>query len=166
MEATCGIGQGYTSFCHAEFISASQFVILSGAKNLNKTYPNPPLQREGENLSLRSAEGTFPSGIGKILKMPLGTIHRRLKQSSLHRSRNTCAMTDNLSLRSGFGNIFTLPSILRNLNTTPLLSFGHPLPRRGNKIDFPSTSGSGLRAEAGAILQRAEGSAAKCGTAV
>ena len=84
---------------HAEFISASQI------------------------MSLRSAEGTFPPDIGKILKMPLGRIRRRLKQSSLciNRSRNTCAMT-NLSLRSGFGNIFILPLFLRNLNPTPSLA--------------------------------------------
>ena len=49
---------------------------------------------------------------------------RRLKQSSLciNRSRNTCAMTDNSSLRSGFGNIFILPSFLHNLKSTPLPS--------------------------------------------
>ena len=87
-------------------------------------------------MSLRSAEGTFPPDIGKILKMPLGRIRRRLKQSSFcfNRSRNTCAMTRNSSLRSGFGNIFILPFILRNLNKTPLPSFGHPLPRRGDKV--------------------------------
>ena len=95
-------------------------------------------KNSGEGV-VRSVKNTFPLVLGEVYNV-LEEVSGIGQRSTNFRHSERSEESQLTSLRGGFCKIPSLPSILRNLNKTPL---PNPLPRRGNQVTSPLPLGEG-----------------------
>ena len=116
--------------------------VAKGSWRVNDVFGDifPPLG-EGRILNeLASCKNSGEGGIGEVYNV-LEEVKRGVVQGlAVFRHSERSEESQLTSLRGGFCKIPSLPSILRNLNKTPL---PNPLPRRGNQVTSPLPLGEG-----------------------